>query len=54
MCIGTSSSVDKDNAGYEMSRISESSKTGISVSIANNVGTETRPINYGVNYIIKL
>ena len=52
--IGTNSGVDKDNAGYEMSRNSESSKTGISVSIANNTGTETRPINYGVNYIIKL
>ena len=52
--IGTNSGVDRDNAGYEMVRTSENSKTSISVSIANNTGTETRPINYGVNYIIKL
>jgi hypothetical protein len=43
---------DGDNKGFQISRISDKSTTGISVNHFG--GTETRPVNYGVNYIIKL
>lgn len=52
--IGINGNTDNDNMGLEIRRTSDSSGTGITVSTGNTGGTETRPINYGVNYIIKL
>ena len=47
-----SASSDYNNSGYEIDRVSSKAATGIS---ANYTGAgETRPVNYGVNYIIKL
>ena len=43
---------DRDNKGFEISRTSAAARTGLTIN--NNGGTETRPVNYGVNYIIKL
>jgi microcystin-dependent protein len=42
---------DGDNVGWDKSRTTNSSSTGISVN--NNGGNETRPINANVHYIIK-
>ncbi len=47
-----SSGSDFDNKGFEISRTSAAARTGLTIN--NNGGTETRPVNYGVNYIIKL
>jgi hypothetical protein len=44
---------DSDNAGYEFRRTSQSRATGVTVNEDGDQG-ESRPINYGVNYIIKL
>ena len=57
---GSGGDTDTDNSGVEFGRTTSSSST--SVSINNSAAgattytgaTETRPINYGVNYIIKL
>ena len=51
---GSNGGTDNDNAGFEMNRNSKSSKTYISVTNSSEGGNETRPVNYGVNYIIKL
>jgi microcystin-dependent protein len=51
---GLNGDTDGDNKGYEFQRTSASATTGISVTTGNTGGTETRPVNYGVNYIIKL
>ena len=50
---------DNDNGGWEISRTTSASATSVSVNntslTATYTGvTETRPINYGVTYIIKL
>lgn len=50
---------DGDNKGYPWDRTTSSSTTGITVNNASLSATytgaaETRPINYGVTYIIKL
>lgn len=53
--IGINGNTDNDNKGLEIRRTTDGSGTGITVSTGNSgVGNETRPINYGVNYIIKL
>ena len=51
---GANGGTDNDNAGFEMNRTSKSSKTYISVTNSSEGGNEPRPVNYGVNYIIKL
>ena len=51
---GSNGGVDTDNKGLEMPRTTDSSRTNISVTVGNTGGIETRPVNYGVNYIIKL
>jgi microcystin-dependent protein len=50
---------DHDNGGYEISRTTSASATNVSINNASLTatytgGTETRPVNYGVTYIIKL
>ncbi|MBF4519002.1 tail fiber protein [Flavobacterium sp. ANB] len=52
--IGINGNTDNDNMGLEIRRTTDGSGTGISVSTGNTGGNETRPVNYGVNYIIKL
>jgi hypothetical protein len=47
-----SGNTDSGNMGYEIPRTSDRSFTGITIN--SNGGLETRPVNYGVNYIIKL
>lgn len=48
----TQSSRDWDNSGFEMARTSVSASTNLKIKASG--GLETRPVNYGVNYIIKL
>ena len=43
---------DTGNGGYSYMRTSESRATGITIN--SNGGSESRPVNYAVNYIIKL
>jgi hypothetical protein len=43
---------DAGNGGYQFTRTSQSRTTGITIN--KNGGSESRPINYAVNYIIKL
>jgi microcystin-dependent protein len=49
---GTSGDVDYDNSGYQIKRTSDGRTTGVTIN--GSGGNETRPVNYGVNYIIKL
>jgi microcystin-dependent protein len=51
---GLNGGSDNDNKGFEIKRTSDNSLTKITVSTGNTGGSETRPVNYGVNYIIKL
>jgi len=51
---GLNGNTDYDNAGYEIRRTSDTGYANISVTTANSGDPETRPVNYGVNYIIKL
>ncbi|WP_163411214.1 tail fiber protein [Flavobacterium ajazii] len=52
--IGINGNTDNDNMGLEIRRTSDTGHANISVTTANSGDTETRPVNYGVNYIIKL
>jgi hypothetical protein len=50
---------DNNNRGWEIARTTSNSTTGITVNNTSLTatytgGTETRPVNYGVTYIIKL
>ncbi|MFV5690715.1 tail fiber protein [Flavobacterium sp. LT1R49] len=47
-----SGDTDYDNSGWGIDRTTNNSPTGITINA--NGGEETRPVNYGVNYIIKL
>lgn len=51
---GSNGGTDNDNKGFEMPRTTSPSQSNIAVTVNNTGDNETRPVNYGVNYIIKL
>ena len=57
---GSNQGTDYNNSGLQWERTTSSSSTGISINNSADGtttytgATETRPVNYGVNYIIKL